>query len=233
MPRSESDAHVRLKQLALDWARAAGWAEVAVEVPVPRSGFRADVVAMTADASRVVVFECKQARADFLKDAHVEVFVRQRLAELTERQLGLEDLLRAHRPELRRGEAFWAECDTWDFGSLEHRTYRRVLRELATLRRRVREGTKFSRMVRYACADEFYLVAEPDLFAEAEIPADWGVLTREGDQLKVRRVARPCATLPGQRQALARKLRYAQRRLAGLPPETPPAAGLLQFELSA
>ena len=230
MPRSESDAHVRLKQLALDWARAAGYAEVAIEVRVPRSGYRADVAARCRTTGRVVVFECKQSRTDFLKDAHGEAFVRRRLEELAERQRGLEQMLTVHRPELRRGEAFWAEFDTWDFHSLEHRTYRRVLEELATLRRRARDGTKFSRMARWACADALYLVAEADLFAEAEIPAEWGVLVREGEELATHRSARMLPMAAEQRDAWACRLRSLARRRAGLPPEA--AAGAAHWELA-
>ena len=146
MSRSESEAHARLKTLAAAWARANGFAVVACEVRVPRSGFRADVVALDAGGKAcVAVFECKQSRADLLKDAHDEMHTRAAATALCERQAALEAMLAVHRPECWRGEALWPEFDTCDFSGVEHRTYARVRREVLTLQRRVREGTKFSR----------------------------------------------------------------------------------------
>ena len=205
MPAGETRAHLRLKELALAWAAAQGWPWSATEVRVPRSGYRADVVACAADdAGPVVVFECKQSRADLLKDAHAEAAVRTQLAELETRQRALDDLLAVHQPERRRGEALWPEFDTWDFTGLEHRTRERVVAELATARRRVVDGTKFSRMRRWRCADRLYLVLEENLHAEAELPAGWGVLLRRGDELAVLRDAELLGPAPAQRAAWRR-----------------------------
>src|SRR6185503_15377110 len=71
MRSAETEHHSRLKTLALAWAQANGFAICAPEVRVPRSGFRADVAACSRGAgARTAVFECKQSRADLLKDAH-------------------------------------------------------------------------------------------------------------------------------------------------------------------
>lgn len=210
MPHHETAAHARLKALAQDWARANGYALAAGEVRVPRSGFRADAVALDARGEeRMAVFECKQSRADLRKDAHDETGVRAAAAELAARRTALEAMLVAHRPELRRGEALWPEFDTGDFSALRHRTYARVQRELRTLQRRVRAGTKFSRMTRYRCADYLYLVVEPDIFAAAEVPAGWGLLVRAGGALELRRPAERLAAAPEQRAALRRNLELA------------------------
>jgi hypothetical protein len=93
-------------------------------------------------------------------------------------------MLAVHRPDLRRGEALWPEFDAWDFSSLEHHAYRGLLAEIETVQRRVLRGTKFSKMFRYRCADFLYLVVEENIFAEAEIPAGWGLLVRRcgGDE---------------------------------------------------
>src|SRR5215207_9062635 len=188
MPSSETEKHSRLKTLALSWAQANGFALCGVEVRVPRSGYRADVAAMgRGEMGRTAVFECKQARADLLKDAHGEVATRTRLSELTQRRRTLEELLAGHRPDLRRGEALWPEYDAWDFSSLEHRAYRGLLDELETVQKRVLRGKKFSKMYRYRCADFLYLVVEEGIFAEAEIPAGWGLLVRNGDALRLAR----------------------------------------------
>jgi hypothetical protein len=214
MPAAETENHLRLKRLALAWAQANGFAICAPEVRVPKSGYRADVAASgRGAAARTAVFECKQSRADLLKDAHAEQATRQQLAELAMRRRTLEELLSVHRPDLRRGEALWPEYDTWDFSSLEHRAYRGVLDELETVQRRVLRGTKFSKMFRYRCADFLYLVVEDGIFAEAEIPAGWGLLVRHGDEL---RLARPPAVLDAaaaQRAALLEMIALAATRV--------------------
>lgn len=199
MARGETAQHARLKALALAWAKANGFPCAQPEVRVPRSGFRADVAAAGAAATApTALFECKQARADLLKDAHAEAATRGELARLLERRRELEAQLAVHRPDLRCGEALWPEFDRWDFSSLEHRTHRRVLEDIERWQRRALRGTKFSRMFRYRSADALYLVVEDDIFAEAEIPAGWGLLVRSGDALHVRRVETP----PEQRAAL-------------------------------
>ncbi|HUR58987.1 MAG TPA: hypothetical protein VM029_14835 [Opitutaceae bacterium] len=210
---AETENHSRLKTLALAWAQANGFAICALEVRVPRSGYRADVAACGRGAgARTAVFECKQSRADLLKDAHAEAATRARLAALSERRRALEALLSVHRPDLRRGEALWPEFDTWDFSSLEHNSYRDVLAELETLQRRILRGTKFSKMFRYRCADFLYLVVEDGIFAETEIPAGWGLLVRRGGELQL---ARPPAALdaPGeQRSAILEMIALAATR---------------------
>ena len=128
--------------------------------------------------------------------------VRAQHAALNERRAGLEALLAMHRPDLRQGEALWPEYDTWDFQPLRHLAYRRVLAAQATVGRRVKTGTKFSRMHRYRCADRLYLVIENDISARAELPEGWGVLIRAGDRLTLMREAPALAPTPSQREAL-------------------------------
>jgi hypothetical protein len=199
----ETAAHAGLKRLALAWAQAGGFAHAGLEVRVPRSGYRADVAASGPDeAARTAIFECKQARADLLKDAHAEAATRARMAELADRRRRLEEMLALHRPDLRRGEALWPEYDAWDFSSLGHRTHRRVLRELAAVRNRISHGTKFSRLQRYRCADHLYLVVREDIYAEAEIPPGWGLLVHAGGRLQLERQPVDLDPAPDQRAAL-------------------------------
>jgi hypothetical protein len=214
---AETEKHARLKTLALAWAQANGFAICAPEVRVPRSGYRADVAAIArGPVGRTAVFECKQSRADLLKDAHAEAATRARLAELTERRRTLEHLFTVHRPDLRRGEALWPEYDAWDFSSLEHRAYRGVLDELETVQRRVLRGTKFSKMFRYRCADFLYLVVEDGIFADAEIPAGWGLLVRRttdaGEELARVRAPVDLDAPPVQRTALLEMIALAATR---------------------
>ncbi len=185
----------------------------ATEVRVPKSGYRADVAAASSrDERRTVVFECKQARADLLKDTHAEDATRSRLVELSERRRTLEGLLAVHRPDLRRCEALWPEYDSWDFSSLDHPTYRSVLAEIDTVQRRIVRGTKFSRMFRYRCADFLYLVVEDGIFAEAEIPAGWGLLVRRGDGVECARRPADLSATAAQRLALLDSIALAGTR---------------------
>jgi len=210
MATNETETHRQLKALALAWAAANGFPIAATEVRVPRSGYRADAAACSRGANRrTAVFECKQARADLLKDAHAEAATRRELAELIARRAKLEELLATHRPDLRRGEALFPEFDTWDFAGLEHATYCGVLAELATLQARVLKGTKLSKMFRYRCADFLYLVVEEHIFAEAEIPAGWGLLVRRGDGLGLTRPPVALAAAPEQRLALLESIALA------------------------
>lgn len=202
MTRGETQAHAELKRLALAWAQANGFVVCAGEVRVPKSGYRADVAACSRGASRrTAVFECKQARADLLKDAHAELATRLKLSELTERRRALEAMFTTHCPDLRRGDALWPEYDSWDFSRLEHHAYRAVLAELEMVQRRVIRGTKFSRMFRWRCADFLYLVVEDGIFAEAEVPAGWGLLKRVGAELQLARA--PVALDADETQRLA------------------------------
>jgi len=213
MKAGETEAHATLKRLALLWAQTNGFAIAAPEVHLPRSGYRVDVAACSRGAvARTAVFECKQARADLLKDAHAEEATRSRLRDLIARRAVLEEMFTTHCPELRRGEALWAEFDTWDFAHLEHQTYRAVLEEIDCLQKRVVRGTKFSRMFRWRCADLLFLVVEDGIFAEAEIPAGWGLLMRDGERLVVKR--EPVALDPKeeQRRALLESIAIAATR---------------------
>lgn len=207
MARGETLRHRRLKELSLAWAAACGWSCGATEVRIPRSGYRADVVASSESAEGpVILFECKQSRADFLKDAYPEAAGQLRLSALEQRLASLRELLAAHRPDLRCGDSLWPEFDRWDLDSMEHQTYRQLTRELACLKRQLQCGTKFSRLYRWRSADRLYLVLEEHLHAEAEIPAGWGLLIRRGQALTLLREAPNLRPSPSHQSALRRQL---------------------------
>jgi hypothetical protein len=223
VPSSETETHRTLKRLALAWAQVNGFAITACEVRVPKSGYRADVASIGRGAARrTAVFECKQARADLLKDAHGETEARRRVAELGERLKKLEDLIGGHRPDLRKGETLFAEFDAWDFSGIEHETHRKVVAELATWQERLLHGTKFARLFRWRAADYLYLVSAEGIFAEAEVPAGWGLLVRRSDELLLAR--RPVWTEPASEsraaflEAIALAATRAVLREAGVPP---------------
>jgi hypothetical protein len=58
------------------------------------------------------------------------------------------------------------------------------------LQNRLYGGTKFECLVRYRCANLFFLVLPNELFRDAETPAGWGVLVeRKGSLELVRKPA--------------------------------------------
>ncbi|HET7536020.1 MAG TPA: hypothetical protein VFJ90_06185, partial [Candidatus Didemnitutus sp.] len=191
MPAGETAAHADLKRLALQWAAENGFPIGTTEVRLPRSGYRVDAGAYRPArrdrAAATVVFECKQARADLLKDSRAAEPTRDRLAELLTRRAKLEELLGGHRPDLRRGESLFPEFDAFDFSTLRHDGYAEVIEEIATLQRRLLNGIKFEKIRQYRGADMLYLVVEDGIFSEAEIPAGWGLLVRREEKLVLAR----------------------------------------------
>ena len=129
---------------------------------------------------------------------------RRKVEELSARLKTLEELIGGHRPDLRKGEALFPEFDAWDFSGIEHETHRRVLAELATWQERLLGGTKFAKLFRWRGADYFYLVSEDGIFAQAEIPAGWGLLVRRNGSEELELVRKPvwAEAAPEKRAAL-------------------------------
>ena len=188
--RGETEAHRRLKRHAVLWAQAHGFSACAVEVTLPQCRYRADVAAYRARGSEsgvTAIFECKQAFSDLRRDNCCTSAARARLATVDKRRQVLEKHLRVHYPTLRRGDSLFPEFDSADFGVLRHSSYTRVMREVAALQKRISGSTKFECLMRYRCADVFYLVLPNELYREAELPAGWGVLVESDDSLTLRR----------------------------------------------
>lgn len=185
MSSGETAAHRQLKRAALFWAQQNGYTAAGLEIRTPASKFRADVAACKppkdGEPGLSAVFECKQARSDFLKDRHALEENRERLAELTERRRKLERQLGIHHPSLRAGDALFQDYESVDLSSLKHAGYQQLLRELGQVRNRIFGKTKFDRMVRWRCANLFYLVAPPGLVELSELPEGWGLLTGQTD----------------------------------------------------
>jgi hypothetical protein len=188
--RSETEAHVRLKRLALLWAQANRYTACAAEVSLPQCRYRADVAAYRSrprEQTVTAIFECKQALPDLRRDNCESATARERLRSLSRRREVLEKHLRVHYPTLRTGDSLFAEYDSHDFDAIGHHGYRRVLREFATLQNRLYGGTKFECLVRYRCANLFFLVLPNELFREAEAPPGWGVLVEANGSLTLLR----------------------------------------------
>jgi hypothetical protein len=205
MAAGETSAHLNLKLRALTWARDQGFSLSATEVRIPRSGFRADVVAATThpgeERGRVAIFECKQAREDLLRDAADEPALRERTRRLAERLAELRTLIGGHRPDLRRGESLFPEFDDYDFSGLRHDTLHGVEAQMEIIQRKLLHSVKFARLHRYAPADYLYLVTEPNVLATHEVPIGWGWLLRVGEGLELQ--------LPPTRHATDKKDRLA------------------------
>jgi hypothetical protein len=188
--RAETEAHVRLKRLALLWAQANRYTACAAEVTLPQCRYRADVAAFRSRAKEptvTAIFECKQALPDLRRDNCQAAAARERLRSISRRREVLEKHLRIHYPTLRTGDSLFPEFDSHDFDAIGHRGYGRVLREFAALQNRLYGGTKFECLVRYRCANLFFLVLPNELFREAEAPAGWGVLAETDGTLALLR----------------------------------------------
>ena len=175
----ETTRHARLKRLAFLWAQAHGYSACAMEVRLPRCRFRADVAAyrpLPKKFGSTAIFECKQALPDLRKDNCHSEDARRLLEALCYRRQILEKHLRLHYPNLRINDSLFPEFDSHDFTAIGHRGYGRVLRELKTLQNRLYDCTKFDKLIRYCCANLFFLVLPQELFRDSEIPVGWGAL---------------------------------------------------------
>jgi len=189
--RGETAAHAGLKRAALIWAQARGYSACAFEVQLPRCRFRADLAAYRPNKKEIgtaAIFECKQAFPDLRRDNGCSAVTAKRLEKVFQRRQVLEKNLRIHYPALRIPDSLFADFDSHNFAAIEHRGYARVLRELSALQNRLYDCTKFERLIRYRCANLFFLVVPNGLFREPEIPFGWGALIEsEGELVLVRK----------------------------------------------
>jgi hypothetical protein len=184
----ETERHARLKRLAFLWAQAQGYSACAMEVSLPKCRYRADVAAYRLASKRTgstAIFECKQALCDLRRDNCHSDDARQQLETISQRRQFLERRLREHYPNLRNGDSLFPEFDLPDFTVLGHRGYARLLRELRALQNRLYDCTKFDKLLRYHCANLYFLVLPAELFRDSEIPIDWGALVENDGTLKL------------------------------------------------
>jgi len=177
----ETAAHRELKRLALIWAWENGYPLAALEISLPKSRYRADAIAYRPQRNgtlgHTVIFECKQSRPDLRRDDARSPEMLRKLEAAYRRQQVLERNLRVHYPTLRCGETLFPEWDDFNFSALEHRGYRKVVRELSALQNQLRDGRKFEKLSRYGCANLFYLVVPNELMRPPEVPIGWGLLS--------------------------------------------------------
>jgi len=186
----ETEAHSRLKRLALIWAQRQGYSACAFEVTLPRCRYRADLAAYRAGAKQsaaTAIFECKQALVDLRRDNGSASATTRRLEKVYQRREILEKNLRVHYPALRIADSLFADFDSHNFEAIGHRGYQQVLRQTRALQNRLFDGTKFETLVRYRCANLCFLVLPNELFREPEIPIGWGALLEAGGDLVLAR----------------------------------------------
>lgn len=222
MPASESARHLELKRLALMWAMERGFRVAATEVSLPHLCARLDVAACRIESraragaiTATAIFECKQARADFLRDSRSRVRTLERLAALHVRKLRHEANLRPFYLSLHHGDSLFPELDGCDFIRTGDECYLRVLAEMSALTNRLHAQTKFDDLHRWRAANLSYVVAEPDVVECHELPAGWGLLVRNGDRLEL--AARPSwQDVPdANRQTLLQRTAVAATQMAG------------------
>jgi hypothetical protein len=188
--RGETERHSRLKRLAFLWAQAQGYSACAMEVSLPNCRYRADVAAYRLARKKIgatAIFECKQALCDLRRDNCQSDAARKRLETISQRRQLLESRLRAHYPTLRTGDSLFPEFDLPDLNVLGHGGYARLLRELRALQNRLFDCTKFDKLLRYRCANLYFLVLPEELFRDSEIPTGWGALVEVGGTPKLLR----------------------------------------------
>ena len=182
----ETEAHARLKRLALVWAQKQGYSACAMEVTLQRCRYRADMAAYRPNGEQpgvTTIFECKQALVDLRRDNGCTSTTVRRLEKVHHRREVLERNLRVHYPALRVADSLFAEFDSHNFGAIEHRGYKQVVRQIQALQNRLFDGTKFETLIRYRCANLFFLVLPSELFREPEIPIGWGALIESNNKL--------------------------------------------------
>lgn len=207
MPAGESPAHLELKRLSLIWAQANGYPIAACEVSLPNLRFRLDVAAYRPGSVRTVryderrgiqravtlptvglaaIFECKASRTDMVRDCRNAARLLERIRELTALRAELEQQLLVHTPSLRNGDGLWPEYETAAYERSDHPPYRKLVRTLATLSRQLHGQTKMENLFKWNAANLHYLVVEPGIVEEHEIPLGWGLLVRNGQRLELR-----------------------------------------------
>jgi hypothetical protein len=108
---------------------------------------------------------------------------RERLDAICNRRQVLEACLRTHYPNLRNGDSLFPEFDSENFSAIGHHGYARLVRELRALQNRLYDCTKFEKLIRYRCANLFFIVLPEQLFRESEVPVGWGGLVESNHTL--------------------------------------------------
>jgi hypothetical protein len=157
---------------------------------VPACNSNPDAAETAATTTRLnigttAIFECKQCLVDLRRDNRCAATTTRRLDKVHARREILERNLRVHYPALRVHDSLFAEFDSHNFEAIDHRGYKHVLRQTRALQNRLFDCTKFETLIRYRCANLFFLVLPRELFREPEIPIGWGALIESNGALEL------------------------------------------------
>ena len=188
---------------------------------------------------RTIVVECKRSRSDFVRDDRNADRLKRRLAMLRDvRQRFERVLIPEHEPHLRQsGGSLFPELERWDFEGSRTAAYRRTLREIERIERRLHGGTKFHTMAHHRLADHLVLFTSSNLLDLTEVPTGWGLV--ECGTRRLRRGAGPLGPLedlplrerlslpshdspPNRRERLLRNIAAAASRPLIASLDTPP-----------
>lgn len=189
----ETELHSLLRLDAVRFLFSVGCAAAATEVPCPISRFRCDAAgyldplprryepvpgSWRAPAAQSVIIECKQARADFLRDSRQTPELLARRDQLESARRALEErIIRVSEPELRRGgTSLFVEMERWDFDKSRLGSYRRIVSELRAIDHALHGQTKFWLLRQYRLADRLYIAAPRGVLKADEVPPGWGLL---------------------------------------------------------
>ncbi|MBX3406174.1 MAG: hypothetical protein KF869_05355 [Phycisphaeraceae bacterium] len=196
----ETPAHAALRADAVRFLFEIGCAAAATEIPCPISRFRVDAagyfdplprgVAGVAQGSwrgataRTVIVECKQARADFLRDSRQTPALLARRRELEAARACLEErIIRVAEPELRiGGSALFPELERWDYDRSRLASYRRIVAELRRTDLALHGQTKFWVLRQYKLSDFLFIAAPRGVLQADEVPPGWGLLEPMADE---------------------------------------------------
>ena len=192
----ETAAHAALKLFAMALLYQQGCRALAVEVRCPISRFRIDAAGWQDIAwpggprdpagdqryprrcePRTMFIECKQSRADYLRDRRqLELLLARREMLLRHKGEIEERELKAHEPELRvNSGSLFAGMDEWDFAHARSPKYRAALAEIAKLERQLIGSTKFWYLAHHRLADRMFLAAPAGMLKREELPSGWGL----------------------------------------------------------
>jgi sRNA-binding carbon storage regulator CsrA len=148
------------------------------DAQAPAGDRRANPVAARVRCEpRTVIIECKQSRADFLRDRdNLDALLKAREA-MEERRRRFAEKVRETEPHLQSTSGvLFSELGEWNLDASTNPTYRRILRELEKIDERLHGGTKFHRLTRYRLAERLYLLAPAGVVGRREVPPGWGLV---------------------------------------------------------
>lgn len=93
--------------------------------------------------------------------------------------------MRVHFPSLRLSDALFPEFDGFRFEGAGFAPYDHLSRQIRRLSMRLHEQTKFANLLRWRAAHLHYVVAEEGVAQAHELPAGWGLLVRNGEEIEL------------------------------------------------